>query len=186
MDSKYTYENLEVMTVAELKGIVKELGVTGYSKSTKYDIIDMILSEQGVEVTQENLAEKTIAELKDIARNLDMKVEKGVTKADLLNRILAVDAGGKDEVHAFGGNIEAAHNMVQGGPATITVSCGASGGKFPVIGKTVNAVADFLKEILNIDPTATAMVNGETVKGNFVLGEGDNVEFVKQAGSKGC
>jgi len=69
---------------------------------------------------------------------------------------------------------------------TIRVSCGASSGAFDVGGKTVGAVADFLREVLNIDSLASGIVNGEHVNDSYALKPGDNLEFLKPAGSKGC
>ena len=69
---------------------------------------------------------------------------------------------------------------------TIRVSCGASSGAFDVAGKSVGAVADFLREVLNIDSLASGIVNGEHVNDNYILKSGDNLEFLKPAGSKGC
>ena len=69
---------------------------------------------------------------------------------------------------------------------TIRVSCGASSGTFDVGGKSVGAVADFLREVLNVDSLASGIVNGEHVNDSYVLKPGDNLEFLKPAGSKGC
>ena len=98
---------------------------------------------------------------------------------------LAVNDPDKNKVHAFSGNVEGIRDMVGNSPATIIVSCGASSGKFPVVGKTIQAVGDFLKEILNIDASANAIVNGEEVSKTYTLNEGDTLEFIKRAGSKG-
>ena len=69
---------------------------------------------------------------------------------------------------------------------TIRVSCGASSGTFDIAGKTVGAVAEFLREVLNIDRLAAGIVNGENVSDSYVLKSGDNLEFLKPAGQKGC
>jgi len=68
---------------------------------------------------------------------------------------------------------------------TIHVSCGASSGNFPVTGKTVKDVGDFLREVLNVDRLSTGLVNGKEVDGDYVLKSGDNLEFLKPAGKKG-
>lgn len=68
---------------------------------------------------------------------------------------------------------------------TIHVSCGASSGAFPVIGRTVKQVGEFLREVLNVDRLSTGLVNGKEVDGDYVLKQGDNLEFLKPAGKKG-
>jgi len=67
----------------------------------------------------------------------------------------------------------------------IRVSCGANSGKFPVTGKTVGAVGEFLREVLNVDRLAEGIVNGDKVDGAYVLKDGDDLEFLKPAGRKG-
>jgi len=68
---------------------------------------------------------------------------------------------------------------------TILVSCGASYGNFPVVGKTVGTVAEFLREILNVDRMSQGVVNGKQVEDSYCLKEGDSLEFLKPAGRKG-
>lgn len=52
-------------------------------------------------------------------------------------------------------------------------------------GRTVAEVRGMLSQALNIDPTAVATVNGESVRGEYVLQLGDELEFIKPAGTKG-
>jgi sulfur carrier protein ThiS len=54
-----------------------------------------------------------------------------------------------------------------------------------IAGKSVAEVRQALKEPLNIDPRALALVNGRDVPASFVLKEGDQLEFVRLAGEKG-
>lgn len=68
----------------------------------------------------------------------------------------------------------------------IQVSCGANSGVFDVVGRTVGEVQDFLREALNIDSTATPLINSRPVARSYVLRNGDNLEFLKPAGRKGC
>jgi hypothetical protein len=69
---------------------------------------------------------------------------------------------------------------------TIHVSCGASSGNFPVVGRSVKQVGEFLREVLNVDQLSTGLVNGKDVGAEYVLKQGDNLEFLKPAGKKGC
>jgi hypothetical protein len=68
---------------------------------------------------------------------------------------------------------------------TIHVSCGASSGNFPVVGKSVGEVGNFLREVLNVDRMSTGLVNGQSVDNDYILKEGDNLEYLKPAGRKG-
>ncbi len=69
---------------------------------------------------------------------------------------------------------------------TVHVSCGASSGNFPVAGRTVKEVGEFLREVLNVDSLSTGLVNGKDVDAGYVIKPGDNLEFLKPAGKKGC
>ncbi len=52
-------------------------------------------------------------------------------------------------------------------------------------GRTAGEVRAMLAQALNIDPTAAAMVAGGKVGEDYVLADGDELEFVKSAGEKG-
>jgi len=52
-------------------------------------------------------------------------------------------------------------------------------------GKTVAAVRGMLAQALNIDPAATAVVDGSNVEEDFLLVDGNELEFVKASGTKG-
>lgn len=54
-----------------------------------------------------------------------------------------------------------------------------------IAGKTVAAVRKALSQALNIDPAAIAIVSGQEVAGNYILHEGEVLEFVRLAGEKG-
>jgi len=69
---------------------------------------------------------------------------------------------------------------------TLHVSCGASSGNFPVVGRSVKQVGEFLREVLNVDKLSTGLVNGKEVDADYILKQGDNLEFLKPAGKKGC
>lgn len=67
----------------------------------------------------------------------------------------------------------------------IRVSSGAAHGNFDVVGKSVGQVSELLREVLNVDKMSTGIVNGAEKPSNYVLKEGDNLEFLKPAGNKG-
>lgn len=67
----------------------------------------------------------------------------------------------------------------------IRVSSGAAHGNFDVVGKTVGQVSQLLREVLNVDKMSTGIVNGAEKSSDYVLAEGDNLEFLKPAGNKG-
>ncbi|MFZ5453935.1 MAG: hypothetical protein ACOZF2_18955 [Thermodesulfobacteriota bacterium] len=54
-----------------------------------------------------------------------------------------------------------------------------------IAGKSVGEVRQALREPLNIDPRALALVNGRDVAASYVLKQGDQLEFVRLAGEKG-
>ena len=69
---------------------------------------------------------------------------------------------------------------------TVHVSCGASSGNFPVAGRSVKEVGEFLREVLNVDRLSTGLVNGKDVDADYTIKPGDHLEFLKPAGKKGC
>lgn len=52
-------------------------------------------------------------------------------------------------------------------------------------GRTVGEIRGLLAQALNIDPAAVPVLNGDTAADSTVLREGDELEFVKPAGTKG-
>ena len=67
----------------------------------------------------------------------------------------------------------------------VKVSYGVHSLEAAIAGKSVAEVRQALKEPLNIDPRALALVNGRDVAAAYVLKEGDQLEFVRLAGEKG-
>lgn len=181
----YTIENLEEMTVKNLKEIAVTLGVTGYSKKPKFQLIDMIDEAQMSVISRDTLEARTTDELRYMAVDMGIRGMGKSRKGDLVDAILSVGAGGPDEVHAVQGSFSVQNVPDSDEGAKIKVSCGASSGRFPVVGKEVAAVSAFLSEVLNIDATADPIVNGEEVDGDYTLNDGDTLEFTKRAGRKG-
>jgi hypothetical protein len=78
--------------------------------------------------------------------------------------------------------------MNQPGPARsamVKVSYGVHNLEAAIAGKSVSEVRQSLKEPLNIDPRALALVNSRDVAASYILKQGDQLEFVRLAGEKG-
>ena len=67
----------------------------------------------------------------------------------------------------------------------VKISYGVHSLEAAIAGKSVGEVRQALKEPLNIDPRALALVNGRNASASLVLKEGDQLEFVRLAGEKG-
>jgi molybdopterin converting factor small subunit len=158
----FTREQLDEKTVPELRGIAKNLGCVGYSKKAKTIVIDLIMEKQDPAAVSEVAKAKPEAD--------------PVKKDDKLNQV---------EFNLQSVLTKPSAKFGDKTTTTIRVSCGAAAGDFSVCGKTVGAVSEFLREVLNIDRMAQGVVNGKTVDGSYLLKDGDNLEFLKAAGRKG-
>jgi hypothetical protein len=67
----------------------------------------------------------------------------------------------------------------------VKISYGVHNLEVAIAGKSVSEVRQALKEPLNIDPRALALVNGRDVAASYILKDGDQLEFVRLAGEKG-
>ena len=160
--SSYTQEYLNEKTAAELRAMCKNLGILGMSKKRKDILVAAIFTNESAEKITSN------------------KITK-VTPVKIAN-------SGPVTAAQFGlQSILTSPNAQKGNKTTTTiqVSCGANTSEFPVVGKTVGAVQEFLKEVLNIDRIATGQINGKSAEANYILAEGDVLEFIKPAGRKG-
>jgi len=68
----------------------------------------------------------------------------------------------------------------------VKISYGVHNLEVAIAGKSVGEVRQALKEPLNIDPRALALVNGQEIKPSYVLKVEDQLEFVRLAGEKGA
>ena len=161
----FTREQLEEMTVPELRELcVYDLEIPGMTKKPKHNIIDTIFGKYG--------AASSVAPAAPAA------------KASVVPKAAAGPVAGLD----FTGHSVMTKPSAPAGQRTTTtiqVSCGATSGAFPVVGRTVREVGDFLREILNVDQLSTGLVNSKEVGADYVLKAGDNLEFLKPAGKKG-
>jgi hypothetical protein len=159
MGRKFKREALEAKTSKDLKRMcVDELGIVGVTKKPKDDVINTIMAQYGSKAKAKASIAKPVSDGK--ITGLEFSGQSTLTKPGA----------------PFGSRAT----------TTIHVSCGASSGNFPVAGKTVKDVGDFLIEVLNVDRLSTGLVNGKAVDADYVLKNGDNLEFLKPAGKKGC
>ncbi len=169
MAKTYTQAELTDKTNAELRQICKTLKIPGMSKKRKGIIIETILLQQDGTPSSKAKTKTT-----SIAPNENVTTQAGdASKVEAatftLNSVLT-KPGAK---------------MGDKTTTTIRVSCGASSGEFPVVGKTTSAVKGFLKEVLNISTMSSPLINGKQAPETYVIKEGDEVEFLKPAGQKG-
>ena len=141
----YNREDLYDKTVAELREMCIQRGISGMSKKRKDEIVDALLFYNTPSQSKE-----AVEPLKEINAELDIEV-----------------------------------NGPKNYNTTVRVSCGAASGNFPVVGRTVGAVSEILREVLNVDRMSSGVVNGKSVSDSYVLKNNDALEFVKPAGRKG-
>lgn len=170
MASIYTQENLEKKTVRELREMCKKLKITGMSKKRKDIIISAILETKASKPAARSVSPSSGASQGHLSNLKKSTSQEPVTRAQFVMSSVLTKPGARP-----GDKCD----------TTISVSCGANQGDFPVVGKTVGAVAEFLREVLNVDRMAEPLVNGEKVDREYVLQTDDNLEFLKPAGKKG-
>jgi hypothetical protein len=139
--------------------------------------------------TEQELIDFTLDGLRDICRNLGIKGMSKQRKDVVIDNILSIQESesmpeqikGQFRTTVIDSDAPAGERT----ETRIKVSCGASSDKFSVCGKTVGAVAELLKEALNIDRMSLGIVNGEEVDNSYIIESGDSLEFLKPAGDKG-
>lgn len=168
MGQCFTREELEERTAKDLKRLcVDELGLVGMSKKPKDEVVSAILDNFSMAPKGGAVdAPAAIAPLKGPSTSNATEITGIEFAARSIMTKPSAPKGGKTTT-------------------TIHVSCGASSGNFPVSGKTVKEVGDFLREVLNVDELSTGIVNGNAVDADYKLKEGDNLEYLKPAGKKG-
>jgi hypothetical protein len=156
----FTKAELNGMTGKALKRMcIDELGIVGTSKLWKEEVIKKILKTHGPGKYGSTITKTAAVAKKEPIKGIDFSGHSVITKPG----------------NAFG----------QKTSTTIQVSCGASSGAFPVAGRTVKEVGEFLREVLNVDQLSTGLVNGKEAAADYQLKPGDALEFLKPAGKKG-
>jgi hypothetical protein len=144
------------MTAKQIKKIAVDAGCTGIYKMSKDDAIEYFVNWQEERNDERELVDGLSDPLTGVAGRFKSTV---------------VNPGG-----APGTRVS----------TTVQVSCGANAGPFEVIGRTIAEVSDLLREVLNIESSATPLVNGRAVSTGYTLKVGDNLEYLRPAGKKGC
>jgi len=157
-----TATSLDKLTVVGLKDILRARKIVGYFKAGKAGIIAAILADTAAKADFPSTAPAAVK-----AKNA-VPTKITAAKFNMTSVMTKPNAKVGDKT-----------------TTTIQVSCGANSSDFPVVGKPVGAVQEFLKEVLNIDRLAEGQVAGKPVGSDYVLAEGDVLEFIKPAGRKG-
>jgi len=163
MGTTFTREQLNTMTSKEMKRMcVEDLKIAGVTKKPKEVVIEAIMSKYGAKSSTSTPASTPV---------LTPAVQQALSGVEFSGRSVITKPGAP-----FG----------QRATTTIHVSCGASSGNFPVMGRSVKQIGEFLREVLNVDRLSTGLVNGKEVDAEYILKQGDNLEYLKPAGKKGC
>lgn len=161
----FTKDELIEKTNTELRELCKKMKIPGMSKKRKDIIIDTILLSQ-----DDSPASGEPTTISKTNPSITPKPSGDLTAATFtLTSIMTKP------------NAKTGDKFT----TTIRVSSGAASGEFPVTGYEVSKVKATLKEILNISKMASPIVNGNHVDDNYIIKEGDEVEFLKPAGQKG-
>jgi len=175
MAKSYKKDELQGKTNIELKQICKRMEIKGMSKKRKSILVNAILLAQSGKSSggKSELTKKTIGKTssKDSQVNLGKDPNKVVAATFTINSVI-------DKPNAKFGNRNKSTIMIE-------ISSGASGGKFPVNGKSIFGIKSHLSEVLNIPKMSSAVVNGKQAEESYIAKEGDIIEFIKPAGKKG-
>ena len=82
-------------------------------------------------------------------------------------------------------NIDVTLSRATNAMKKVRVVHGANQDYFDLEGRTVGSVRKNLREVFNIPGDAEALISGKSVGDDFILEGGQNLEFVKEAGTKG-
>jgi hypothetical protein len=137
----------------------------------------------------EQLESSNLVELRQICKELSIVGMSKQRKDVIIDEILLVqDSASMPEAIRGSFKSVVTNPNAKDGEKTetkIKVSCGASSDKFSVCGKRVGAIAEILREVLNVDRMSVGVVNGEEVDDSYIIEQGDTLEFLKPTGGKG-
>lgn len=206
--NKYTWTQLNEMSVDDLRGLVVDLGkdnpeFIGQSKKQKPFLLQMLWNNfmaTGQASFDDAGAEEDV--FSDVNSDDDFidfdDLDDGDWESDMKDKPttngMADGQGNKTKGKSKKIDTNIGHTlftgMISNGATvtnvTVTISCGSMSNNYPVIGKTIYQVEKMMGQILNVNPYARiVLANGNEVTGDYVIKEGDVVEFVNEAYDKG-
>lgn len=146
---------------------------------------------------RETLESKSVKELRQLVVKLGIKGKTKLPKSMIIDAIMGGGGGASISAATPTKALEGVEGTFQSTltkpsapfgfktSTTIQISCGASSGRFPLVGRSVAEIGELLREVLNVSKLSTGLVNGQEVDGHYVVKEGDVLEFLKPAGQKG-
>ena len=208
---KFTWTELNEMNVESLRRMVVDLGdenpeFVGLSKKQKPFLIQalwnyfMSTGQASFEDAGDDEKEDTMfSDLDsddfsgDDDWNTDNDDDWAEVAADPNGMAEAMGNPSKTESKVLDGDIQNLEftGMISRGVSasniTVTISSGSMSNTYPVVGKSIYEVEKTLGQVLNVNPYARiVLVNGEEVTNDYIIVEGDVVEFVNEAYDKGC
>ncbi len=211
MEKKYTWTELNEMNVDSLRRLVVDLGeenpeFVGMSKKQKPFLIQalwnyfMSTGQASFDDAVEDVDEDMFNDLsEDDLDNDDFNdFQEPDDEWDEVEETLpngmaeAMGNPAKKESKVLDGDIQNLEfkGMISRGVTasnvTVTISSGSMSNNYPVVGKSIYEIEKLLGQVLNVNPYARiVLVNGEEVTNDYVIQEGDVVEFVNEAYDKG-
>lgn len=207
---KYTWTEINEMTVDDLRHMVVELGkenpeFVGLSKKQKPFLINalwnyfMSTGQASFDDASDDVDDSMFSDFGDTSDDNWVDPDDSFDdnsdweEVDEKNGFAeAMGNPSKKESKVLDGNIQHLHfegmisRGVQASNVTVTISSGSMTNNYPVVGKSIYEVEKTLGQILNVNPYARiVLVNGEEVTNEYIIQEGDVVEFVNEAYDKG-
>lgn len=182
MDQNFLNEK----TQGELVAICEERGIKGMGGQPKDLLITILLNDMAEKdgiPTKEDLEAKSLTELREIVSDMDIYGLDKQPKSVIVEVIL--NAHAKAVLTAVQAVVTVSKNDCGNVSSKISVSCGGSGNEFPVVGNKVDDIATLLREVLNIPENAIATIDGVKVNNDYVVKEGDTLDFEQHAEVKG-
>jgi len=169
-----TVAELEEKTCSELRDMCASLDITGVSKKRKEFLIDLLINAYKSDIV-------TSSTLKDNHVEVETEIDAGFDVVSLNSGKSIVSKIGFETIAELKNkNARTGDKMDK----TIRVSSGSSSSDIQFAGQTVETILNTFDEIFNIDRSSNIMVNGKSATLKTVLKAGDNLEFLKAAGSK--
>lgn len=179
--------NFTDLTVGELLEECSLRGIAGMEGLSSYTLIDILRNDEARKVsvpTEETLMAKSITELQVMCEEAGIN-GLGNQPKNVLVMILLNSYNKRGDLDGVKASLIVEKNEDGDTKVLITVSCGGNDDDFDVSGRKVSEIAVLLCSVLNIPDDAYATVNGEEVNGDYVIREGDALDFVQDVDDKG-